>query len=96
MKKVAWILGVAAMLISVGPAVAADGKAVYDKTCAGCHSAMAPKTGDKTAWAPRIKKGAAALTASAMKGIGARPPEGGAATEAEVKAAVDYIISQSK
>ncbi len=96
MKKVACMLGVAGVLIAVGPAAAADGKAVYDKTCAGCHSAMAPKTGDKAAWAPRIKKGAAALTASAMKGIGAMPPKGGAASEAEVKVAVDYMINQAR
>jgi hypothetical protein len=57
---------------------------------------MAPKTGDKAAWAPRIKKGAAGLTASVMKGMGAMPPKGGAASEADVKAAVDYMISQAK
>ena len=96
MKKLAWIIGVAGMLISVGPAAAADGKAVYEKTCAGCHSAMAPKTGDKAAWAARIKKGAAALTASVMKGKGPMPPKGGAASEAEIKAAVAYMISQVK
>jgi cytochrome c5 len=96
MKKVAWMLGVASMLIGMGPVAAADGKAVYDKACAGCHSAMAPKTGDKAAWAPLIKKGAAALTASVMKGKKPMPPKGGAASEAEVKAAVDYMISQAK
>ena len=95
MKKIAWMLGLAGML-AVGAAAAADGKAVYDATCSGCHSAMAPKIGDKAAWAPRIKKGVAALTASVMKGKGAMPPKGGAASEAEVKAAVDYIVARSK
>ena len=95
MKKLAWMLAVAGMLV-VGAAAAADGKAVYDRTCSGCHSAMAPKTGDKAAWAPRIKKGVGALTASVMKGKGAMPPKGGAASEAEVKAAVDYIVARSK
>ena len=73
---------------------AADGKAVWDKSCAGCHSVMAPKAGDKAAWAPLVKRGAADLTASVMKGKGMMPPKGGAASEADVKAAVEYIISQ--
>jgi len=36
------------------------------------------------------------LTASVVKGKGAMPPKGGAGSEAEVKAAVDYMISQAK
>jgi cytochrome c5 len=31
-----------------------------------------------------------------MKGMGAMAPKGGAASKAEVKAAVDYMISQAK
>lgn len=46
---------------------------------------MAPKAGDKAVWATLIKRGAATLTASVMKGMGAMPPKGGAASEAEVK-----------
>ena len=75
---------------------AADGKAVYEKSCKGCHSAMKPKMGDKEAWAPLIKQGADTLTASVVKGKGMMPPKGGAASDADVKAAVEYIISQSK
>ena len=76
------------------PAVATDGKTVFDKSCAGCHKVLAPKFGDKAAWAPLIEKGAAELTATVVKGKGAMPPKGGAASEADVKAAVEYIISQ--
>ena len=79
----------------MGPAAAADGKAIYDKTCAGCHSAMAPKTGDKAAWAPLIKKGVDVLTASVVKGKAPMPPKDGAAMEADVKAAVEYMISKA-
>lgn len=75
-------------------AAAADGKATWDKNCAGCHAVLAPKTGDKAAWAPLLKRGAADLTASVMKGKAPMPPKGGAATEAEVRAAVEYILSQ--
>jgi len=74
----------------------ADGKTVWDKSCAGCHAALAPKFGDKAAWAPLVKRGAADLTASVMKGKAPMPPKGGAATEADVRAAVEYVIDQMK
>ncbi len=96
MKKTFVLLGVVAALSISGQAGAADGKAVYDKSCKGCHSAMKPKTGDKEAWAPLIKQGAGALTATVVKGKGPMPPKGGAANEADVKAAVEYMMSQAK
>jgi cytochrome c5 len=79
-----------------GQVAAADGKAVFDKSCKGCHASMKPKIGDKAAWEPLIKQGADALTASVMKGKGMMPAKGTAASEADVKAAVEYMISQSK
>ncbi len=74
----------------------ADGKAVFEKSCKGCHSVMKPKMGDKAAWAPLIKQGADALTAVVVKGKAPMPPKDGAASEADVKAAVEYMISQNK
>jgi len=96
MKRLMILVGTAAALMVGGQVAAADGKAVYDKSCKGCHTAMKPKMGDKAAWAPLIKQGEAALTASVMKGKKPMPPKGGAASEADVKAAVEYIISQNK
>lgn len=90
------VLGAVTASLAAGAASAADGKTVWDKSCAGCHAVMAPKFGDKAAWAPFIKKGAADLTAAVMKGKAPMPPKGGAATEADVKAAVEYIIDQMK
>jgi cytochrome c5 len=87
---------IAAMLVAapVGAAdVKSDGRKVWEKSCAGCHSMMAPKVGDKAAWAPFVKLGAAEVSAVVIKGKGAMPPKGGAATEADVKAAVEYILS---
>jgi cytochrome c5 len=80
---------------------AADGKGVYDKTCVACHAAGvagAPKLGDKAAWAPRIAAGGDALLKSVIGGKGAMPPKGGntGLSDAEVKAAVDYMVAQSK
>ena len=82
-----------------------DGQQVYQASCIACHGAGiagAPKVGDKAAWSKRIAKGNAALYASAIKGFqgaaGVMPPKGGnpALNDAEVKAAVDYMVAQSK
>jgi len=81
-----------------------DGKKVYDTACAACHTpgvAGAPKVGDKAAWAPRIKQGSATLYDHAIKGFqgkaGMMPPKGGStASDEEVKAAVDYMVTASK
>ncbi len=87
--------------VAAAPAKAKDGKSIYDTVCMACHltgAANAPKFGDKAAWAPRIKTGTDALVASVVKGKGAMPPKGGAAalSEAEIKSAVEYLVSQSK
>jgi cytochrome c5 len=78
-----------------------SGKPTYDSVCAVCHAAGvagAPKYGDKSAWAPRIKAGVDALHASALKGKGAMPPKGGnpSLSDADVKAAVDYMVAAAK
>ena len=96
MKRTLLMVGVVAAMMAGGQVAAADGKAVFDKSCKGCHTVMQPKIGDKAAWAPRIAQGEAALVASVMKGKKPMPPKGGAASDADVKAAVEYIISQSK
>jgi len=82
-------------------AAAADGKAVYDKVCHVCHAAGvagAPKPGDKEAWAPRIKQGMNTLVQSVTNGKGAMPPKAGmpALTDAELRAGVEFMVSQSK
>jgi len=78
-----------------------DGKKVYDSACFACHAsgvAGSPKLGDKAAWAPRIATGMEALYVTSLKGKGAMPPKGGnmALADDKVKAAVDYMVSQSK
>jgi len=81
------------------------GKKIYDTTCMACHAAGvagAPKFGDKAAWAPRIAQGMDTLHTHAIKGFqgkaGMMPPKGGnmSAKDEDVKAAVDYMVSQSK
>jgi cytochrome c5 len=99
MKAVVIAVSAAAALMA-GSAFA-DGKKIYETTCIACHKdgvAGAPKMGDKAAWAPRIKTGEAALIASVTKGKGAMPPKAGnaALTDADIKAAVQYMIAQNK
>jgi c(7)-type cytochrome triheme protein len=82
------------------PAPAADGKGVYEGNCIACHGsgiAGAPRFGDAAAWGPRIKAGAASLYQSALKGKGAMPAKGGnpRLADADVKAAVDYMVAQA-
>jgi len=81
------------------------GKSVYDANCAACHGtgvAGAPKFGDKAVWAPRIAQGGDMLKTHAVKGFqgkaGVMPAKGGNASlaDADVIAAVDYMVSQAK
>ena len=87
---------------SAAPASAkADGKKIYEAGCVACHGsgvAGAPKAGDKAAWGPRLKLGVNTLYASALKGKGAMPAKGGnaALADADVKAAVDYLLDLAK
>jgi cytochrome c5 len=85
--------------------LAADtGKTLYSQACIACHGAGiagAPKMGDKTAWAPRMAQGTAILYQHAIAGFqgkaGVMPPKGGStAPDADVKAAVDYMLSTVK
>jgi cytochrome c5 len=92
----------AAPVVATAPAGgAATGKALYDQACSVCHAAgvaNAPKFGDKAAWAPRIASGIDALTQSVVKGKGAMPAKGTAmsASDADIKAAVAYMVGAAK
>lgn len=102
MKKTL-IAAVGAVALFSGSVMAADGQAVYNKSCLACHAsgaAGAPKLGDKAAWAPRIAKGMEALYNSALNGVPgtAMMPKGtcAACSEADLKAAVDFMVGNSK
>lgn len=91
----------------VADAAADGGKGldVFKKTCVMCHQtgvAGAPKLGDKPDWAPRIAQGPDLLYKHAIEGFsgdkGAMPAKGGnpSLSDADVKAAVDYIVAQGR
>lgn len=101
MKTVFGLMTVAS-LFAMQPALAGSkGEDTYKKACMACHAqgmAGSPKLGDKAAWKDRIKAGKEALYTSALKGKGAMPAKGGqtALADADVKAAVDYMVAKSK
>ena len=73
------------------------GEAVYKGQCSACHAngaAGAPKFGDKTAWAPRIKSPLATLVNSALKGKNAMGPQGGGDySDVEIARGVVYMAN---
>ncbi len=76
-----------------------NGSKVYSSACATCHDAGiagSPKLGDKAAWVPRIAAGK--MYEVALKGKGGMPAKGGnpSLSDADVKAAVDYMVASSK
>lgn len=77
------------------------GDEVYKTACVVCHGAGvagAPKLGDVAAWAARIAKGVDALYTSSINGFQTMPPKGTCMTcsDDEIKAAVDYMIENSR
>jgi len=101
MKKVTGTL-IAGILLSVsGSVFAADGQQIYQASCQACHAtgaAGAPKLGDKEAWAPRIATGMDAMLSSAINGKNAMPPKGAcmSCSDEDLKAAIEYMVSQSQ
>lgn len=95
----------AAAPAAVAPPAKADGKKTYDAACVACHGAGiagAPKFGDKAAWSARIAQGTSVLHDHAIKGYqgkgGVMPAKGGNTSlpDADVKAAVDYMVAAVK
>ena len=91
---------VAAAPAAAAVPVAGAGEALYKQACAVCHAAGvagAPKFGDKAAWSARVGLGLDGLTTSAIKGKNAMPPKGGStASDADIKAAVEYMLTAVK
>lgn len=84
----------------VQPLSLAEGKALYEKTCHLCHDQGlldAPKISDKAQWQQRLNKGVDTLYLHSAKGFNKMPAQAtGDVSEAQVHAAVDYILSQAK
>ncbi len=103
MKLERSVLASLSLLLLASVAMAADvGKDLYTKTCGVCHVAGiagAPRYGHAEDWQPRMGGGVARLYANALKGTAkGMPAKGGnlAASDADVKAAVDYMLASVK
>ena len=80
-----------------------DGENVFKQVCTACHGmgiAGAPKLGDPAQWKARLAQGPEKLLQHAIEGYtgsqGTMPPRGGKPdlSDAEVKAAVDFMLSR--
>jgi len=70
-----------------------SGQAIYEANCANCHGggfggffSGAPKVGSKEAWEPLIPKGVDTLTRGQCE----------TCTDEEIRAAVEYMVQQSR
>jgi cytochrome c5 len=82
------------------PKTLKGGEDVFKAVCTTCHTAGvagAPKFGDASAWAPRIKQGEATLWDHALKGFKGMPAKGGDTDleDVEVERAVVYMTNAS-
>lgn len=84
---------------AVAPASLEVGKQRYEQTCRVCHDAgllSAPKPSDKAEWQKRIAQGKQVLYSHSAQGFGKMPAQAnGEVGEAEVYAAVDYLLKQA-
>jgi len=98
MKHAIMVVGAFALLMSgIQSSIAADGKAVYDKKCGGCHNKGmmgAPKLGDKDKWAALAKGGQGPLDEAVAKGKGKMPKQDIPAED--IKAANAYLIKAAQ
>lgn len=78
--------------------LAADaGEKLYEKQCKACHEGGllgAPKLGNKAEWAPHLAKDIETLHMHSAKGFNKMPAQAtGDVSEAQVHAAVDYMVA---
>ncbi len=98
MKKITGLVA-SVLLVAASMSVQADGQAIYDKHCKGCHVAgvgNAPKPDDAAAWEARKAKGMDAMLQTVTAGKGAMPPKGTCMScDADtLKAAIEVLVPQ--
>ncbi|HYQ71214.1 MAG TPA: c-type cytochrome [Gammaproteobacteria bacterium] len=91
--------GMALLAASANVAAYDAGPSVYNSKCIICHGsgvAGAPKTGDHTAWQPRIEQGMDVLLVSVVNGKGNMPPRGMCpeCSDSDLVDAIQFMISQ--
>ena len=91
----------AAAPVAAAPAGPRSGQELYDTKCTTCHAvgvSGAPRFGNADDWAPRVAQGDDSLFNNAWNGLNAMPPKGlcGDCSEDEIKAAITYMVDNSK
>jgi cytochrome c5/cytochrome c553 len=83
------------------PLTPEQGKDVYEHQCSSCHTSGsngAPKMGDYAAWTPILQQDFVTIYRNVTGNHSGHPPHAGctsACTDAEVKAALEYLLDQS-
>jgi len=100
MKKLVSVSIATVALFGLISTAQADVK-TYRTACMACHAsgvAGAPKVGDKAVWKARLAQGMETLVKNATNGKGSMPPKGGRMdlTDAQIKSAVEFMVSESK
>lgn len=75
-----------------------SGEEVVNQVCAACHQSGtlgAPKIGDKAAWEPRVAKSMSTLVDHVSNGFNNMPPQKGAASEEEIRKAIQWMVDQA-
>ena len=89
----------AQLLAKVAELPSDAGKKRYDATCKACHAQGlldSPKLSDRAAWQTRLDKGKGVLYEHSIKGFNKMPAQAvGDISDAEVAAAVDYMLEQA-
>ncbi len=75
------------------------GKTIFESKCVLCHKngiAGAPRLGNQSDWAPRIKKNFSILLRHASTGYRAMPPKGACleCSTSDLEAAIHYMLEQ--
>ena len=100
-KRIAPVGSVNVVQAAAAPAAPKSGAEIVAAACNACHATgvlESPKIGDKATWEQRLAAagGLDGLTASAIKGKGGMPPKGGAmVSDAEIRAAIEDMLSNS-
>jgi c(7)-type cytochrome triheme protein len=98
-RSAVFLLPLTLFMAGAMSAHAESGGEIYRAKCVQCHGTgvmSAPKLGMSADWAERKGKGAAVLTANAIKGINQMPPKGGSMelSDDDIGSVVAYMLSQ--
>ena len=99
-KQTAIVICTCLIITAFGTAMAADGATTYKQICASCHETgadNAPQLENKVEWKHRTSKGTDALYASILdKKCGLLKELRKDLSDDKIKAAVNYIVSQTR